>query len=63
MIGKKIFRSYLVYMFIFSILIFAVQKPIKKEKEGHIFYENYDFQSRKEDRVALIESPEDAVIL
>lgn len=63
LIGKKIFRSYLVYIFIFAILIFAVQKPIKKEKEELISYENYDFESRKEDRVALIESPEDAVIV
>lgn len=60
---KRIFRSYLIYIFIFAVLIFAIQTPIKKEKKEPFFNKDYDFESRKEDRVALIESPEAAAIV
>lgn len=61
-IGRKIFRSYLIYVFVFAILIFAVQKPMRKEKEETPVGEPYGFVNREGDRVALIESPEAAVI-
>lgn len=61
-IVRKMFRSYLLYVFVFAVLIFAVQRPIKK-KLAPSFYEDYSFVSRKGDRVALIEAPEDAAIV
>ncbi|OLS01916.1 phospholipase D-like domain-containing protein [Tissierella creatinophila] len=64
---KEIFfrglKFYLVYIFIFAILLFAIQKPIEK-KHIEAPSKNYmDLESRKKDRVALIESAEDALLV
>lgn len=56
-------QSYLIYIFIFAIVLFAIQKPIEKEYVETTSKNYIDLESRKKDRVALIESAEDALLV
>lgn len=58
---KKGFKIYLVYVFIFAILIFAIQKP----KENDAFFQNdYSVEENiNKDRAELIESGKDGALV
>lgn len=54
---------YLIYIFLFAIVLFAIQKPIEKEYAGTASKNYTDLESREKDRVALVESAEDALLV
>lgn len=53
--GKKIFKIYLVYAFIFSILIFAFFEPKEKQYTKSSNLNNIPINTTTQDRVALVE--------
>ncbi|HZK44113.1 MAG TPA: phospholipase D family protein [Syntrophomonadaceae bacterium] len=57
------FKSYLIYIFIFAIVIFAIQVPREKENIEEFSNDNFGLEKTKQDRVALIESGENAVLV
>lgn len=59
---KKIFKSYLLYIFIFAVLLFALQNPDEKQVITNTASNYKDIKERKSDRVALIESADDAIL-
>lgn len=58
---RKSFKYYIIYVFIFAVLIFAVHKP--KENIDIVLNDNYEFGDINKDRVALIESGEDGALV
>ena len=56
-IFRKGFNIYIIYVFIFAVLIFAVQKP--KENIEDLLNHNGSIETLNKDRVALVESGED----
>lgn len=58
---RKSFKLYIIYVFIFAVLIFAVHKP---KENLDFFTNNYDnLEEVNKDRVALVESGEDAALV
>ena len=58
-----ILKYYMVYMFIFGVLLFAIQKPQKTENNISLPPEYHHLAQRQVDRVALVESAEDAILV
>ena len=58
---KKSFKYYLIYVFIFAVLIFAVHKP--KENIPVFSGDDNVSETTNKDRVALIESGEDGALV
>ena len=62
-IFKKGFKYYILYIFIFAVVLFAIQKPFEREKTDPQPEQYGDLQSRQTDRVALVESADDAILV
>lgn len=60
---KKGFKIYLVYVFIFAILIFAIQKPKKNINDDFFSKDYYGEEKINKDRVQLIESGRDGALV
>lgn len=61
-ISKKIFNIYLIYIFIFSILIFAIHKPKEKQYREFTNLNESFIEDSGQDRVALVEERTDAYL-
>lgn len=58
---RKGLRFYMIYVFIFAILLFALHKPKKKVEVFSNDY--YDIETANTDRVALVESGQDGALV
>lgn len=58
---RKSFKYYIIYVFVFAVLIFAIQKP--KENLDFLTKGYSDTEKINKDRVALIESGEDGALV
>ncbi|MSU02766.1 phospholipase D family protein [Tissierella sp. DSM 105185] len=61
-ISKKIFNIYLIYIFIFSILIFAIHKPKEKQYGEFTNLNESSIEASGQDRVVLVEERTDAYL-
>ena len=61
-IFRKVFKNYLIYIFILAILLFAIKKP-KTIKKTDMILDVCENKKINKDRVALVESGEDAALI